>query len=279
MGEAGDRVDDHGPPQSGFKVAGLASDLDDLRGVGEAEVAHGDGPEDAQLHPAVSAVAGAVQHGNVAPGQPLTAAQQRGLVGLDGEQVVGLLAGHQELGGARVGVQRVGGDHHAGKVQAGQQPLEAGDLARGAVDRALGQHRTGGVVHRGQQVNLPAIVAFGAAQGLAVDRHRPPPMPLGWMAWVVAVGEPGSEHRRQRGWVHAGKRPADGGLGRHDPPAGAVAAGAERSRTGWGVSVAHSAIAVTDWAPATTAAAAMARIVASGWRRPLARLGSWMVAR
>jgi hypothetical protein len=142
---------------------------------------------------------------------------------------VGLLAGHQKLGGARVGVQRVGGDHHAGKVQAGQQRLEAGDLARGAVDRALGQHRTGGMVHRGQQMDLPAIVAFGAAQGLAVDRHRPPPMPLGWMAWVVAVGEPGSEHRRQRGWVHAGKRSADSGLGRHNPPARAVAAGAERS--------------------------------------------------
>src|SRR4029453_5382987 len=39
-----------------------------------------------------------------------------------------------------------------------------------------------------------------------------------------------------------------------------------------------SAIAVTDWAPATTAAAAMARIVASGWRRPLARPGAWVGA-
>jgi hypothetical protein len=31
--EAGDRVDGHGPPPPGAKVAGLAGDLDDLRGV------------------------------------------------------------------------------------------------------------------------------------------------------------------------------------------------------------------------------------------------------
>jgi hypothetical protein len=41
-----------------------------------------------------------------------------------------LLAGDQELGDNRVGVQRVGGDHRAGQVQVGQQRLEGGDLAR-----------------------------------------------------------------------------------------------------------------------------------------------------
>jgi hypothetical protein len=51
------------------------------------------------------------------------------------------------------------------------------------------------------------------------------------------------------------------------------------ARTGWGASAAHSAIAVIDRAPAKTAAAAMARIATSGWRRPQARLGSWIVAR
>jgi hypothetical protein len=43
------------------------------------------------------------------------------------------------------------------------------DLTRRAVDLALGNHRTGGVVHRGEQVDLPAVAA-GAAQGLAVHR-------------------------------------------------------------------------------------------------------------
>ena len=43
--------------------------------------------------------------------------------------------------------------------------------------------------------------------------------------------------------------------------------------------MAHSAIAVIDRAPVKTAAAAMARIATRGWRRPQARLGSWIVAR
>src|SRR4029453_15817374 len=141
-GEAGDRVDDHGPPPPDVavaQVAGLAGDLEDLGGVREPQVVDGDDLEGTQLDAAVAAVAGAVQHGDVVPGQGGAAVQQRGLVGLDGEQVVGLLLGHQELGGIRVGVQRVGGDHRAGKVQAGQQRLEAGNLARGAVDLALGE--------------------------------------------------------------------------------------------------------------------------------------------
>jgi hypothetical protein len=53
------------------------------------------------------------------PRQVGAAIQERGLVGLDGEQVVGLLAGDQELGGVGVGVQRVGGDDSAGQVQVG----------------------------------------------------------------------------------------------------------------------------------------------------------------
>jgi hypothetical protein len=76
--------------------------------VREAEVADGDGLEGAQLHPAVGAVAGAVGDGHVLPGDGGAAVRQRGLVGLDREQVVRLLAGHQELSGVGVGVQRVG---------------------------------------------------------------------------------------------------------------------------------------------------------------------------
>jgi hypothetical protein len=72
--------------------------------VREPEVVHGDGLEGAQLDAAVAAVAGAVQDGDAMPGQAGAAVQQRGLVGLDDKQVVGLLAGHQELGGVRVGL-------------------------------------------------------------------------------------------------------------------------------------------------------------------------------
>jgi hypothetical protein len=72
-----------------------------------------------------------------------------------------VLDGHEELGGVGVGVQRVGGDHGAGQVQADQQRPEGGDLTRGAVDLTLGQHRAAGVVHRGEQVDLPALGACG----------------------------------------------------------------------------------------------------------------------
>jgi Winged helix-turn helix len=54
----------------------------------------------------VAAVAGAVGHRHAVPWKAGAARQQRGLVGLDREQVVGLLSGHQELGGLGVGLQR-----------------------------------------------------------------------------------------------------------------------------------------------------------------------------
>jgi hypothetical protein len=63
-----------------------------LGGVGEAEVVDGDGLEGAHLDAAVAAVAGAVQHGNAVPGQAGAAGQQGRLVGLDLQQVVGLLS-------------------------------------------------------------------------------------------------------------------------------------------------------------------------------------------
>jgi hypothetical protein len=47
---------------------------------------------------------------------------------------VRLLVGHQELGGGGVGLQRVGGDHHAGQVQARQQWPEGGDFLWRAAD-------------------------------------------------------------------------------------------------------------------------------------------------
>src|SRR4029453_4038512 len=65
------------------------------------------------------------------------------LIGLDGEQVVGLLCGHHELGRAGVGVQRVGGDHRAGQLQAGQQWGERGDLAGVALEEPRARDAAG----------------------------------------------------------------------------------------------------------------------------------------
>jgi hypothetical protein len=85
--------------------------------------------EGADLHPAVRLVAGAVQHGHLMPGQTSTAVQERGLVGLHGEQVVRLLDRNQELRGLSVPLECVGGDHCPGQVEVAKQRLEARHLA------------------------------------------------------------------------------------------------------------------------------------------------------
>jgi hypothetical protein len=82
--EAGDRIDRHGSPPPGAQVADLAGDLDDLRGVREPEVVHGDGLESASLDATVAAVARAIQDRDAVPGQTGAAVQECGLVGLDG---------------------------------------------------------------------------------------------------------------------------------------------------------------------------------------------------
>jgi hypothetical protein len=163
------------------------------------------------------------------PGQGGAARQQGGLVGLDGEQVVGVLVADQELGGLRVGLQRVGGDHGPGEVEVGQQWGEGGDLLGCAADLALGQHRAGGVVHAGQQVRPAAVAACpaGAAQGFAVDGDRPPSAGCGSGTAPVPLRQPRADRSGQGVGVQAGKGPADGGLGRDGEVTGGVAAGAE----------------------------------------------------
>ena len=73
---------------------------------------------------------------------------------------------------------------------------------------------------------------------------------------------------------------ADGGLGGDQEAAGEwVVAGVERGPDWLGVSAAHSAMAANERAPVSTAAAAMARMATSGWRRPRTARGSGTAAR
>jgi hypothetical protein len=164
------------------------------------------------------------------PGQALAARQQGGLVGLDTEQVVGVLVADQELGGRRVGLEGVGRDHGPGEVKVGQQWGEGRDLLGCATDLALGRHRAGGVVHAGQQVRRAAVGACpaGAAQGLAVDGDRPPPAGCGFGTLPIPFGQPRADSSGQGVGVQAGQGAADGGLGRDGEVAGSVAAGAQR---------------------------------------------------
>jgi hypothetical protein len=128
-----------------------------------------------------------------------------------------------------VGLEGVGGDHDVGEVQWGQQRGEGGHLLGRAADLVLGQHRAAGVVHRRQQVHRAAVAVgwVGAAQRLAVDRHRPPPAGSGRTGAPVPVGQPGADSNGERVDVQAGKGPADGGLGGDGEVAGGVAAGTE----------------------------------------------------
>jgi hypothetical protein len=162
------------------------------------------------------------------PGQAGAARQQRGLVGLDHQQVVRLLDADQELGSLGVGLQRIRGDDHPSKVQGRQQRGERGHLLGRAADLTLGQHLAGGVVHRRQQVHRAAtrVCSAGAAQRLAVHRNGPPP--AGRWTLRLPVGQPGADRAGQGVGIQARERATDGRLGRDGEAAGGLLAGAER---------------------------------------------------
>jgi hypothetical protein len=212
------------------------------------------------------------------PGELSGLPQEAGLVGLDHQQVGGVLVGGQPVGVLALGVQRVGGDHHAVQVQAAQQWLEGGDLvAVGSTPRwartaplawAIAASRwTGGrewapLPRRVLPSTVPACrqgpaAAGGLAAGGCWLANQAP------TAWSSASGSmrastrrtvasPGGLRVRVRGW-------------RQTPSAASTPAGA---------SAAHSPIAASDLAPASTAATATASTVTNASRRPRRQRGS-----
>jgi hypothetical protein len=136
-GEAGDRVDRHGPPPSVVQEPDPAGDADRLGGVGEVQASDGGDLEPAELDPAMAAVTGVVLGGDVAPGQDLELLVQRGLVVLHDQHVGGVLDADQPVGVFTLGVERVGSHHPAGEVQPVQQRPEPGDLVGLAVHPGL----------------------------------------------------------------------------------------------------------------------------------------------
>jgi hypothetical protein len=197
------------------------------------------------------------------PGKLGAALEQGGLVALDGQQVVRPLGDHEELGGVAVGLQRIGGDHRIGQVQVGQQWLQPGDLARCAVDLALGNHRTVAwsiaasrwtcrPSRRAPRRVLPSTATAPRRRlGLGLRSVSQAPM--------AAASASGSRRARVRRIVASAGTDQNPGASRRAPSA---------ARTGWGASAAHSAIAASERAPVKTAAAVMARIATSEWRRP-----------
>jgi hypothetical protein len=217
-------------------------------------------------------VAGAVQDGNVVPGQTLTAVQQHRLVGLDREPVVRLLAGDEALGGVAVGGQRIGGDHGAGQLQSPSNGWNPGTSPGAPLTWRWRGRR--GWCGPSRRADGPAGRRVGRPQGLAVDRDRPPPL----RGATVTVGQPRAEHGGQRGgstraWVR--RMVASAGTthrsGRHAErrarpvPAGGVSGprGDRGYRSGAGQDRSGGHGKDRDQ-----------RV-----RRPQARLGSWIVAR
>jgi hypothetical protein len=137
-GEAGDRVYGHGAPAAAMQGPDPTGDADRLNSVREVQAGDGGDLQAAEFHAGVAAVAGVVGDGDLAPGQGGQLVVQGGLVGLDDQQVGGVLGGDQPVGVGVLGVERVGGDHSAGEVQPLQQGSELGDLVGGGVHVGLG---------------------------------------------------------------------------------------------------------------------------------------------
>jgi hypothetical protein len=218
------------------------------------------------------------------PRQAGAAVQQGGLVGLDDEQVVGLLAGDQELGGLGVVCSASAVTTTPARSSPSSSEANAGTSSGAPPTWCWASTARLWWSIAASRCTRAAVTACstGAAQRLAVDGHRLP----------VGCGSGRSRSRwRSRSASQAPIAPARASASRRESVRRMVAwAGTAKhpgacwrvpsaARIGWGVSTTHSAIAAIDRAPASTAAAARPRMATSGWRRPRAARGSGTAAR
>ena len=166
----------------------------------------------------------AVAFGDVAPRELRELAAQPGLVALHRQHPV-RAAGVQVGDVVALGVQRVGGDHHAGQVDAGhgvEQRGEPVDLTGLAVHGQLSEHDPGLLIDHGEQMpprHLDAVAAgvSGAAYGLAVHRQHAAPSGRG-SSGAQALHER-ADHGVESIRVDRPEHAADGRL-RRAPPVG-----------------------------------------------------------
>ncbi len=118
----------------------MAQDPHGLGGVreAEAEVSDRERPGDAGLSASVAPLAVVAACGDVLPRQRPHLSVQARLVGLDHQQVVGVLLLDQEARVGALGMQGVGGDGDPGQVVGLQEGGEAGDLVGLVGHRLLG---------------------------------------------------------------------------------------------------------------------------------------------
>ena len=217
---------------------------------------------------------------------------------LDEQQVVRAEVLADLPGGFPLPVQRVGRDDHAVKVQSFQHRDESGDLVRLRVYFPLGHGAALGDVEGGQQVDLAAVGADGAAGGLAVRGgvrqqagHCGLACGRGGAALLPLVPgdfgqflRPGGRHGLQeavkrlveRVRVDLREDPPEGPrAGRPDAAGQRVRPAAEDQQRLRGQPAAHSAIAVGESCPAAVNAhTARASTNSSGCHRPARLRGS-----
>ncbi len=114
--------------------------------------------------------------GNVLPGLAGQFLQQGGLVGFDGDHVVGA-GGQDRVRGGGLGMQSVGGDHRTDGAfaQSGDEVGQGRDLVRLRLDGPLGDHRPARVVESCDQVMDPLGGRAGASEdtrSTGVTRRR-----------------------------------------------------------------------------------------------------------
>lgn len=154
------------------------------------------------------------------------------MVALDHGDVVGLLVLDQEPGVLGLRVQRVEGDHRAGQVERSEEGLEGGDFVGFLADLALGDDLAA-CGHRGEEVDLGAVLSAGAADGLAVDGQRTERLLVRCLfRFRFAVGEPGADRGIEGIAVDALQQTAHSGSGRGDRPGRLAHGPAERGEYG-----------------------------------------------
>ena len=149
-----------------------ASELDHLSSPGEVHPGGSLDGLDSTPHPPPMTGIDPGGGWDVLPGQGLERLAQSLLVAQRREKVVTTLI-TDPLGGACLGVHRVGAHHHPFQVQRFKKLPERGDLVGLACHSLLGQYGAGGVVQGGQQMRRWHLPLTGPAHGLT----RPPRSP------------------------------------------------------------------------------------------------------
>lgn len=124
---------------------------------------------DGTSHPPPARGVNARDGRDVLPGKPLERPAHTGLVVLNSEHVVTTSA-DDPLGGACLGVHRIGAHHRPAQVEGLEKLPECRDLVGLVGYPHLGQHDTGGLVQGRQEVRRRGLPQAGPAHGLAIHR-------------------------------------------------------------------------------------------------------------